>query len=859
MSEQQQDLTQSSPSRKSSTLRNVQTSACLLAGALIGTSAEAEEYQGPVQEPIPAVAQLDGHTVTTPVADQEVAIEEAKDGLSLPDLTPYIEYVKETTEEIVEGIEKLSAQALVYQTVQEQFGVPYAEVKELSPGVLEFTAEYEEGKEAQFIAVGADVYRVVEEPSKRDRRALKKVNSSLADVKEQKQKIYEELVSRGYEEDADMMSYLDHLYRIDTDRMPADVRKLFETGAALERTYASLQDRKNALNVSCSQRVLQDYNNKELGKTIMVTESSDYTFAHHDKKGEPLRVQRFDAEKGLEYEVDLKELARRLPENTSEIGKMINRCGQFAVPMLERAAKGEIPYTEKDHPRAGLIASYYLSKHDNPLALRQFLRITRGEVRVEDGWIRKYELPPRMLAFGPGHTAMMRPLLYDSSPAVQQFGAQYFAKHPDPLVAPRLVALLESDDTYVVRHAAIALGRLKHDKAVAPLIELLNDNVPTLSGMAAEALVRYPQKDALAAVKKAMVDPNLKEHALAGAVLSNDTSIVDSLVQYAGTKNPEDRVFDGLKRWISRDHQKALCGMVLAAYNPDSKEDNQHTAEGYLIELTPEKERWLISAAEELKLTLPYSAPEWQRTGLETFVASRKLGLEFMHRVPEKYRSEILKNRTTVTPDTRPLAIVVMARGDWNGAFYLSDTIFENLCSHDYRVLYYEAESQKDFVNALKEGSGLGTAQEQKAKILVFGGHGSQDSLHLERDDREQKKGRGIIEPDDEAFLKKAGIAAVLENGGQIVLDSCSNGKGAEEADGKEGRPLNMANFFRKIFPHAKEKGIWSAQESYGPIELKFNADEELIEVEYPVPSYQAFFERTRTFSDGYSTEELFA
>jgi hypothetical protein len=106
----------------------------------------------------------------------------------------------------------------------------------------------------------------------------------------------------------------------------------------------------------------------------------------------------------------------------------------------------------------------------------------------------------------------------------------------------------------------------------------------------------------------------------------------------------------------------------------------------------------------------------------------------------------------------------------------------------------------------------------------------------FERPSNPQEDGHGELDFADEQFFKTKGLDRVLKDGGQIVLDSCSNGEGRAEVD-------NMANFIRRVFEQAKEKGIWSATESYGPLEFHFDENGNLERVDFPVPGYQAFFD----------------
>jgi hypothetical protein len=197
---------------------------------------------------------------------------------------------------------------------------------------------------------------------------------------------------------------------------------------------------------------------------------------------------------------------------------------------------------------------------------------------------------------------------------------------------------------------------------------------------------------------------------------------------------------------------------------------------------------------------------------------------------------ELLASRVNPQIDERPLAIVMYPKGDHNGAFYLSSNIFSEMTDAGYRVLYFEVESDTEFAETLLKATGIGTLNEQKADLLVFGGHGTRTTLSFERASSRLEGGHGEIDFSDKAFFEESALSSVLNEGGQIVLDSCKNGEGRGSND-------NIANFIREVFQHAKERGIWSATESYGPLQFHFDSNGQLKQVDFPVPGYQAFYD----------------
>jgi hypothetical protein len=324
-----------------------------------------------------------------------------------------------------------------------------------------------------------------------------------------------------------------------------------------------------------------------------------------------------------------------------------------------------------------------------------------------------------------------------------------------------------------------------------------------------------------------------------GAEANSDDSPVVEKDRAAQTAplNPEKRHVPGAasEDLVRPDRTMLSEEMILASINPENSRWERELAEQTLVNTDP-------GATESLKLARKMleesglDAPHWQRKALKRFILARELSIEFPGRIPEDHLEQILAERMNPQVDDRPLAVVVYPKGDHNGAFYLSSNIFEEMIDAGYRVLYFEVESDTECAEVLLKATGAGTANEQKAELLVFGGHGSRTSLTFERDSQPQEGDHGSLDFSDEEFFEEKGLAGVLSEGGQIVLDSCSNGEGRADTD-------NMANFMRRIFEQAKERGIWSATESYGPLEFHFDENGKLERVDFPVPGYQAYID----------------
>jgi hypothetical protein len=81
-------------------------------------------------------------------------------------------------------------------------------------------------------------------------------------------------------------------------------------------------------------------------------------------------------------------------------------------------------------------------------------------------------------------------------------------------------------------------------------------------------------------------------------------------------------------------------------------------------------------------------------------------------------------------------------------------------------------------------------------------------------------------------MLIKAGVPDMLEKDGIVLVESCWGGKGGKGAD-------NMANFMRRVFPHAAPRGIYGVRTSYLENKLVFDEDGEIVDIEYDAPSYR--------------------
>jgi hypothetical protein len=157
--------------------------------------------------------------------------------------------------------------------------------------------------------------------------------------------------------------------------------------------------------------------------------------------------------------------------------------------------------------------------------------------------------------------------------------------------------------------------------------------------------------------------------------------------------------------------------LILNAFDPSRSDWSRQEAERELADLDPGARQLLTIARDGLN-GLPSSEPEWKRKAYQTFIQTRELGIEYPARVPDELLGEIIKNRQTMAPDGRPLALLVYCKGDFNGSFYYNHNTFEDLIKNNYRVVYYEAESDTEFGAQVKAAT-----TGQKAELLDICGH----------------------------------------------------------------------------------------------------------------------------------------
>ena len=154
---------------------------------------------------------------------------------------------------------------------------------------------------------------------------------------------------------------------------------------------------------------------------------------------------------------------------------------------------------------------------------------------------------------------------------------------------------------------------------------------------------------------------------------------------------------------------------------------------------------------------------------------------------------EVVHNRQSARAanDSRPTAVVVYAKQDTDHNDSLKGHNIDELTKH-YRVMFYEARTEQDFINAVCDGG-----KDGKAALVAVDGHGTRSEMNLgdavyRGDQAKHEENR--LDIGDEAQFRAAGLEKFVEPNATILLEACSNG--ADKASGD-----NPANMFARIFP----------------------------------------------------------
>jgi hypothetical protein len=306
---------------------------------------------------------------------------------------------------------------------------------------------------------------------------------------------------------------------------------------------------------------------------------------------------------------------------------------------------------------------------------------------------------------------------------------------------------------------------------------------------------------------------------------SNDENLLAALVRL-GDKNAVDELVSNLT-WTTDDSEFFLQSLAVspqphaaAALASQLQTDTPSRTSRFLVlENLPHPEKVafgerLIAAAETERD--PQKSLFFKSYGKAIVTATTELGIKSPFRYPPEFLISAVRERLSPTLDGRPLATVITAREDHNGAFNTKAENFTALHQAGYRVMLYEVATDKQAVLALQ----MAAAQGQKADLIMFYGHGSQRSLafgapdpRLSRSDSSTSNDPGELTVADEVLLREASYT--LRPGGEIIAVSCSLGEGGRGAD-------NIASLLRRVFPQAKKGGIYTNTDDSTWQKIKF-------------------------------------
>lgn len=252
---------------------------------------------------------------------------------------------------------------------------------------------------------------------------------------------------------------------------------------------------------------------------------------------------------------------------------------------------------------------------------------------------------------------------------------------------------------------------------------------------------------------------------------------------------------------------KAVGGVVEnGLYNRYLKSNMQESFYGYIKAHMPTS----LTAVEEHRL-------------LQVYRRAESVGIMFPNRFVPDVRDRLLSELERPISDNRSMALMIYPKTDYNGAFSEDSHMARALLERGYRVVYQEAGYVAEVKRLLVEST-----RDQKADIIVIGGHGSAHSLDL---------GAQKLTPAEMGTLFDEGSLGAFQKGGLLVFLSCSVGAGKEANS-------NLVNAARKHIPTTivPEGRVFGPTEPANFQEWVFDENGRAIDVRYTnkVETYHA-------------------
>lgn len=212
----------------------------------------------------------------------------------------------------------------------------------------------------------------------------------------------------------------------------------------------------------------------------------------------------------------------------------------------------------------------------------------------------------------------------------------------------------------------------------------------------------------------------------------------------------------------------------------------------------------------------------------KTEIYLRALNIEFMskwHIYPgmhsaltvgdeEGVISEVILNRIMLKADGRPLAIIVYPKVDWNEALRPNSlwgnsfANVEELRGKGYRVLYYEARTETDLYDAIRENGAA-----QKISVLLIAGHGTPETIDFGGNYQLRNEVYYLGFNDMNEMRELGGIMA---EDCVVILASCSTGAGR----------WNIARALGRTWPQC---GIFAPKQDSGGFGFRYNENNRVI------------------------------
>lgn len=331
----------------------------------------------------------------------------------------------------------------------------------------------------------------------------------------------------------------------------------------------------------------------------------------------------------------------------------------------------------------------------------------------------------------------------------------------DAIRAGGIVKLISDLDSVQLRPGALnALIALEDE--VFPYIPAL---VSTMS--ARELLLNYPTRVIL----------DRCDHFLSGEITTPLTDMTCELLAL------------GIGRLIEPDRRRRAFEEILLSY-PEAP---------WLRHLT--ELLWRETAAGDWVTAALRAVPDSKRIRriLDECAAAAQLDISVPLRWSEPNLAEIVRNRTLASFDGRPIATLVYAEADFNGAFARHNSIVAELIRAGYCVRYYDECTDVGVLRAIAAAVSRPSSDSiEPAALLILGAHSNQTEMRFGSGNDATE----ILSLGDIDLITQSPLRETVRKDGHVILIACNAGEGRETQ-------ANLANMFGHIFEPA---AIWSTE-----------------------------------------------